>query len=78
MNLHSLSVSTKAADRVELKSAAAAAAVVLDVVPRGATEETTQWTRNTLGLVINDKLGTFTTFICDFIFLFLLRFHHRI
>lgn len=51
-------------------------ALGLVVVPEAANEETTQWTWNTLGLVINDK-ATFTTFICDFVFLFLLRFHHR-
>lgn len=32
-----------------------------------SVRETTQWTWNTLGLVINDKT-TFTTFICDFAF----------
>lgn len=38
-----------------------------------ATTATTQWTWNTLGLVINDK-ATFTTFICDFVFYFSFHF----
>lgn len=75
--LHSLCVARYSP--TELKNAVLLAVVL----PRCANTQTTQWTWNTLGLVINDKT-TFTTFICDFVsffffflFSFLLRFHHR-